>query len=105
MVLDILLSLVQIYLTNRQQSVKVNQSITKTKSITCGVPQRSALGPLFFLLYINDIHAAAAKLIFYLLADDTCLFYSSKDTRHLESFANKGLENISNWFKTNKLNS
>ena len=71
--------------------------------ITRGVPQGSVLGPLLFLIYINDIFLAASKVSFHLFADDTCIFHSNKNYRKLEDEINTSLDNITNWLKANKL--
>jgi hypothetical protein len=54
------------YLKNRTQSTQVGQQISSKANIQCGIPQRSVLGPLLFLLYVNDIHKCSSKLRFYL---------------------------------------
>ena len=64
------------YLADRQQIVKYNSTYSENKSIKCGVPPGSALGPLLFLLFIYDIHTCSNLLSFILLADDTNLFIS-----------------------------
>ena len=66
------------YLSNRKQAVKIGQCISHDKPITCGVPQGSVLGPLLFLIYVNDIHVSSPQVKFHLFADDTCIFNSSK---------------------------
>ena len=93
----------QSYLHNRQQCVKINQSTSDSKTITCGVPQGSILEPLLFLININDIFLAAPKVSFHLFADDTCIFHSNKNYRKLEDEINTSLDNITNWLKANKL--
>ena len=93
----------QTYLHNRQECVKINQSISDFKTITCGVPQGSVLGALLFLIYISDIFLATPKVLFYLLADDTCIFHSNKNYKKLEDEINTSLDNITNWLKANKL--
>ena len=93
----------QSYLHNRQQFVKINQSTSDSKTITCGVPQGSALGPLLFLIYINDIFLDAPKVSFHLFADDTCIFHSNRNYRKLEDEINTSMDNITNWLKANKL--
>ena len=64
------------YITNRKQYVKVGNTESSLETITCGVPQGSTLGPLLFLLYINDFPRSSKKLTFRIFADDTNMFYS-----------------------------
>ena len=60
------------YLNNRMQSTQIGPYISnKANVISCGIPQVSVLGPLRFLLYVNDIHQCLNNLKFYLFADDT----------------------------------
>ena len=66
------------YLSNRKQYVYYNGYSSEVKSIKCGVPQGSVLGPLLFLLYINDLPHVSNKMHFFLFADDTNLYYESK---------------------------
>jgi hypothetical protein len=66
------------YLTNRKQIVKYNQVRSKEMLIQTGVPQGSILGPILFLLYMNDIENCSKLLSFVLFADDTNIFYSNK---------------------------
>jgi len=92
------------YLKNRKQCVVFdNDSLTEHLDITCGVPQGSILGPLLFLIYVNDLHKSCPKLSPVMFADDTNLFYSDKNILNLFSVMNSELENVSKWFKANKL--
>ena len=62
------------YLYNRNQVVKIGDTISSSQTIICGIPQGSTLGPLLFLLYINDLPNCSSKLSFRIFADDTNMF-------------------------------
>ena len=72
-------------------------------TIKCGVPQGSVLGPLLFLIYMNDISKCSNILSFILFADDTNLFYSHKNADDLGNTMNQELRKITSWLSTNKL--
>ena len=67
------------YLTDRVQSTQIGSEISTKLTTACGVPQGSVLGPLLFLLYVNDLCRSSDKLSFYLFADDTNLLYADRD--------------------------
>ena len=83
------------YLSDRKQYVHLNGVDTEMEGITCGVPQGSVLGPLFFLIYINDLPNISKKIKFYLFADDTNIYLESHDLQSLEKTMNKELEKLS----------
>ena len=77
------------YLTNRQQYVRINTTDSEMLRMTCGVPQGSTLGPLLFLLYINDMPNCSKKLSFRIFTDDTNVFYSGKSVSEIEIVMNE----------------
>ena len=91
------------YLRNRQQYISADGVCTESQNITCGVPQGSILGPLLFLIYVNDLNKASKILQPIMFADDTNLFYSHRNIKTLFYTVNKELEHINEWFKSNKL--
>ena len=91
------------YLENRNQFVRYQSCDSEYKNILCGVPQGSILGPLLFILYVNDITTTTSVLEIILFAEDTTLLYSHPDISSIINVINKDLREISNWFKANKL--
>ena len=91
------------YLLKRAQVTVVGNRSSNKSFITCGVPQGSVLGPLLFLLYVNDIYCSSKKLKFYLFADDTNILHSHKDFKSLEKEMNVELHNVYQWLVSNKL--
>ena len=90
------------YLTNHTQTTQVGQHISDKVIITCGVPQGSVLGPLLFLLYVNDIQKCSKKLRFYLFADDTNILYADKNLKALETTINVELQKLYVWLMANR---
>ena len=90
------------YLKGRTQTTQIDSHISGKIDTTCGVPQGSVLGPLLFIIYINDIHKASDKLDFFLFADDTNILYADKDLKLLEDIVNQELFKLYDWLTANK---
>ena len=90
------------YLGDREQFVIINGNESEKKKMICGVPQGSVLGPLLFLIFINDL-PNATKFLTLLFADDTTFQMSDTDLNNLFDNANSELEKAAIWFKSNKL--
>ena len=92
------------YLSNRLKYIQIDEnSKTEYCVVKCGVPQGSILGPLLFLLYVNDLKNASSVLDPIMFADDTNLFYTHSNIQKLFSTMNEELASINQWFTSNKL--
>ena len=91
------------YLFNRYQSVEIKGCSSCKEPIMTGVPQRSILGPLLFIMFFNDFtnHVHHSEVIMY--ADDTVLLYANKDPRQIEKNLNEGMNNIEKYCFNNEL--
>ena len=90
------------YLSNRIFKVNVGDEYSGPGDLSCGVPQGSILGPLLFLLYVNDMpQSVSCDLLLY--ADDSCLVFTGKDIDKIETQLNKDFISICDWFIDNKL--
>ena len=91
------------YLTNRSQFVLFNGTKSDTRDVTCGVPLGSILGPLLFILYINDFAKVSDKLFYVLFADDTNVFLNGKYINTLVATVQHELSKLYIWLLENKL--
>jgi len=91
------------YLSNRQQHVSVMGFDSKNQNVNHGVPQGSVLGPLFFPIYVNDIHRSIKRSSTYHFADDTNLLTIAKNPKKLQSILNKDLNSLYKWLLANKI--
>ena len=98
-----MLKLCTSYLDGRSQYVQYNHANSAFRNVNCGVPQGSIIGPLFFIIFMNDIFYASELLFNILYADDTSIFLSHKDLQTLVQSMNNEMKHISQWLKANKL--
>ena len=91
------------YLTGRTQSVKIRNSYSTYKDITMGVPQGSILGPILFIIYINDLPKLSTDMTCLSYADDTALLFKNKDISHLQTMVDALLVRLLDWFNANFL--
>ena len=91
------------YLTDRLQYVVLDGKVSETHDFKCGVPQGSILGPLLFIMSVNDICNVFPMLFKILYVDDTCVLISGNYLNDLIDRLNIELLSLNNWFKANKL--
>ena len=102
------LKLIDDYLTNRKQLVEFNKITSNYENIKTGVPQGSILGPLLFIIYLNDLVNATQNFYPVIYADDSALSttlntFGNPNNETTAEAINYELNNINNWFKLNKL--
>ena len=90
------------YLSKRKQFVSINGEHSELREVSCRVPQGSVLGPLLFLIYINDLPNIPNKLDIFLFADDTNIYYENESFIKLEKIV-KELKNLYLWPTVNRL--
>ena len=91
------------YLSNRKQYVIYNNVKSPIENVVMGVPQGSILGPLLFLLYVNDMSNVASNLSFIQYADDTSIFVKGSSLLSISKIMNNGMKQVNEWLKNNKL--
>ena len=91
------------YLTNRQQYVTINGEDSNLRIMKFGVPQGSVLGPLLFLIYINDLYLSIKHSTARHFADDTCLLIKNKSLKRIKKLLNQDLKSLNAWLKANKI--
>jgi len=91
------------YLSNRTFQVSIEKSLSQPGKLDCGVPQGSILGPLIFLLYVNDMPMAINKCNLFLYADDSCLVFQSKSVNEIKTVLTEEFKDLCEWFVDNKL--
>ena len=91
------------YLFNRRKFTSIGNTNSEVTTISCGVPQGSVLGPLLFLIYINDFSSCSDILDLHLFADDSNLFFTHKNLSQLELIVNNELSYVHTWLCANKL--
>ena len=90
------------YLTNRTFLVNIENELSSPGDLSYGVPQGSILGPLIFLLYVNDM-SNSVDCDLFLYADDSCLVFTGPDVKTIETNLNRNLNSLCDWFVENKL--
>ena len=90
------------HLSNRRFQVNIKNKYSNVANINCGVPQGSILGPLLFLLYVNDMPQAVDCELF-LYTDDSCVVYQHRDAKAIETKLNKIFSSVCDWFVDSKL--
>ena len=96
-------SLLTSYLSCRTQQTLFQGHLSTSANISVGVPQGSILGPLLFLLYINDLHLIIQNSVCHMFADDSTFCSSSTDINEIERNLESDLSNISNWCSSNQM--
>lgn len=95
--------LLKSYLKNRQQMVRIKNTKSCKRTITCGVPQGTVLGPILFCIYINELFSIGATGKIISFADDTAVIYSGESWLDIKENSEKDLEFIKDWFDYKQL--
>ena len=96
-----ILSCFELYIANKIQQTIVNDTVSDKIEVTHGVPQGLVLGPLLFLLYINDLNEAISHSIIHHSADDTNILFSHKCLKKIDKYISHDLSQIVQWLRGN----
>ena len=91
------------YLKNRNLIVSLEKSLSESGVFNCGVAQGSILGPILFLLYVDDMKSAVTDCDLRLYSDDTCLLFSNENVSSIEKHLSVDFNSLCEWFIDNKL--
>ena len=91
------------YSSNRKFLVCINNIFSEAGALKYGVPEGSILGPLLFLLYVNDLLQSLSDAASYFYPNDTCIFYQYEDVKKIEYVSNIEFLSLCQWFIDNKL--
>ena len=97
-------NLIMSYLSNRKQLVDINGNTSNLENVLYGVPQGSVLGPLLFLIYINDLEGCVPDAGLVLFADDTNVLKKAKTSTDIITDMRETQSKVTNWFTSNQLN-
>ncbi len=97
------LSWVSNYLSSRKQCTVYKGKSSELKTVSCGVPQGSILGPLLFIIYLNDLPQVVLNSKIALYADDTVIYYQSNSVDEIRLMLQEDLSLVSNWMNVNML--
>ena len=97
-----ILRIIKSYLANRKQQVEINGHISELKEVRLGVPHGSILGPLLFIIYINDLSNIDDDIKFYQFADDTAVVIEGDSYEHFQSKINTLVPKLAHWFSSNR---